>query len=527
MLLTQSSSQWRAPLAAALRPRAAAALGLLTAVILILAGSAWPAFAADKFGLTILHMNDAHGRYLPYKDTETGEMVGGFSRAAALIEKIRAENRARGRETLVLFAGDLLTGTPLSMIYKGELGVRLMNRIGFTAMAVGNHEFDQGQNNLMGKLKPMLEFPALSANIVNSEGEFPFKSMIELKDQQSGTKIVIFGLTTENTPTSTHPANVTGLKFLDPTNTAREILAGLHEDDLVIALTHLGALEDRNLAEACPEIDVIVGGHSHTALTTPAMVGRTLIVQAGAYAKYVGRLDLEVERGRVVSHEGKLIVLDASVPDEPHVAAIIEDYKSRMDAKLGEVIGRTDVFLDGSLRAMRTGEETNLGLLAAYLIAQGAQTQVGLINGGAIRSSIPQGPITISDVYTVLPFGNQPVRIELKGAELAAVLQRSADLEIGSGGKLQTYGITRRLEKGKVVIDKVAGEVFDSNRGYSVAVNDFLAAGGDGYELLKQKAADSVKWPYMTSELLANFIKEKKVVTDETIKEIESRAASR
>jgi 2',3'-cyclic-nucleotide 2'-phosphodiesterase (5'-nucleotidase family) len=472
--------------------------------------------AGDVAELTILHMNDIHGHYLPRKVEGYPEPVGGLARAETLIRRITAENRATGRETLILFAGDLLTGTPFSMVFKGELGVKLMNRIGFRTMTVGNHEFDQGLGNLVSRLKPSAAFPIMSANIYYA-GDKPnghvFETSIMKPVAGSGPPMLILALTTEETPTSTNPKNVEGLRFADPVRTAKEMLKSVSEDCLVIAVTHLGVTGDEKLARSCPKIDVIVGGHSHTALFEPIKTGNAVIVQAGAYAEYLGRLDLEVEDGRVIKSRGKLIPLTSEIPEDREVASVIEQYQAKMDSRLRDVIGRTDVLLGGSMRKVRSDENTNLGELIAYLAAKNVHAQTGLINGGSIRASIHKGDVTLADVYTVLPFGNHPVKVELTGDDLLRVLQRSADLDSWSGGKLQTFGLSRRIEKGRVIIDKVRGEEFDRGKTYSVAINDFLMAGGDGYTLFRKEGRNIRDGRSPISDLLIDLIKDKKVLT--------------
>ncbi len=480
--------------------------------------------ARDLVRLTILHMNDIHGYYLPHKIGGYAEPVGGLARAGTMIRRIVSENRAKGRETLILFAGDLLTGTPFSMVFKGELGVKLMNGIGFLAMTVGNHEFDQGQENLISRLKPLMNFPLMSANITydrDKPGTRVFDAEMIKRVPGTNLRILILPLTTQETPTSTHPKNVKGLRFLDPIGTAKEMLKPVSDDYLVVALTHLGVKCDKELARSCPKIDVIVGGHSHTALFKPLQDGHAVIVQAGAYAEYLGRLDLVVEDGRVIESAGTLIPLTSEIHDDPKIASVIKEYQAKMDSRLHDVIGRTDVLLDGSMRSLRSNRNTNLGRLIAYLAAKSVHAQVGLINGGSIRASILKGDITLADVYTVLPFGNHPLKVGLRGDELRAVLQRSANLAPGSGGKLQTFGLSCRIKNGKVIIDKVRGEEFDPRKTYSVAINEFLMAGGDGYTLFQKKGRDVSQDRSPISDLLIELIKNKGVITAKLLESID------
>ncbi len=493
------------------------AIGFLSIVVLV--SALCPAFAqtAEPLRLTILYMNDPHAHYEPYQDRDTKELIGGFAKAQTIIREVLAANQAENRETLILMAGDLLMGTPFSTAFKGRLGVKLMNKMKFTAMTVGNHEFDYGQENLLRTLKPQMKFPLLSANTTSESGKPVFARTMQKKFSGSKNKVIILGLTTTDTPITTHPKNVKGLVFHNPIKTASELLKKVKKDDLVIAVTHIGVEEDKELARACPRINVIIGGHTHTTLLEPLRVGDTIICQAGAYAKYLGRLDLEVSNGRVTNYSGRLILLGPDVKENEAIKSIIDEHKKLMDKSLNEVVGRTEVFLDGTRWNIRSGQNTNLGGLIACNMASSSGSDVAMINGGSIRGSLKNGDITLNDVYTALPFPNTVVTMVLEGKDLTAALERSAELEPGSGGKLQTFGIKYRTENGQVKIEDVRGKGFDPEATYSVAINDFLAAGGDGYTVFKEKGKNRYDSSLLVSDLLIGFIKAKKVITPETL----------
>ncbi len=221
--------------------------------------------------------------------------------------------------------------------------------------------------------------------------------------------------------------------------------------------------------------------------------------------------------GRIVKHQGELIHLGPEVKEDPQIAAVIEKYKSEMGPELGKVIGKTNVFLDGGRSAIRSGRDTNLGRLLTFLMADYAKADVAVINGGGIRESIREGDITMSDVFTVLPFSNVVVKMDLAGEDLRKVLQFSQDLEPGSGGKLQTFGIAYSLKNGKVIIDSIRGKSFDPASTYSVATNDFLASGGDGYSILKENGWNCYNYAEQVSDLLIDFIKHKQIVTQDLV----------
>jgi 5'-nucleotidase/UDP-sugar diphosphatase len=484
----------------------------LLCLILLLPVFAAAASSEKPLKLTILYMNDPHAHYLPYKIADEQGPIGGFAKAQTVIEQVRARCIAEGRDTLTLMAGDLLMGTPFSTVFKGELGVRLMNCMKFDAMAVGNHEFDYGLPNLLDNMRQRMSFPLLSANIRTEDGRCVLKRLI-VRNGNQGTKIVIFGLTTQWTPSMTLTRNVKGLVFEDPTAVARALLRHFKDEDLIIALTHVGVEVDRKLARACPGIDVIIGGHSHTRIAVPEKVGSTLICQAGAYAKYVGRLDLVADRGRVASSQGKLIFLGPSVKADPKVASIIQSYQAKMDKRFGKAAGRTDVFLDGSRRGVRSDKETNLGKLVAFIMAHSVNADVGLVNGGAIRGSLSQGNITVGDVYTVLPFQDTVVKVTLTGGILRGVLQRSLKLPLGSGGKLHTYGLTYAVRDGKLKTLKVRGQPFSPEKHYSAAINNFLATGGDGYGIFQRKGRDMQDTRLIPSDLFIDYLQKHQVLT--------------
>ena len=270
--------------------------------------------------------------------------------------------------------------------------------------------------------------------------------------------------------------------------------------------------EDKELARACPRINVIIGGHTHTALFQPLRVGDTIICQAGAYAKYVGRLDLEALDGRVINYSGRLILLGPDVKEDEEIKSIIKERKKLMDNSLNQVIGRTEVFLDGTRWNIRSGQDTNLGRLIAYNMASNSGADLAMINGGSIRESLKNGDITLNDVYTALPFPNTVVTMALKGKDLEAALAKNLELEPGSGGKLQTFGIKYHVANGQVRIEDIRGKGFDPEATYKVAINDFLAAGGDGYTVFKEKGKNHYDSSLLVSDLLIAFIKAKKVI---------------
>ncbi len=480
---------------------------------LLIPPAVWSQDARDVLKLTILHMNDPHAHYVPYEKKGMDGRIGGFGKAASVLRAAQARSTTEGRHTLVLMAGDLLMGTQFSTVFKGSLGVLLMNHMKFDAMTVGNHEFDYGKANLISHLKPSMAFPLLSENTRTREGKYVFDRVIMKKYPDSDTRVILFGLTTSETPVTTLPDNVRGLVFHDPIKTACELLKDFNLEDFIVAVTHIGIYEDRKLAAACPKIDVIIGGHSHTKIFTPEKVGDTLICQAGAYAEFLGKLDVDVTNGKVLTHAGHLILLGPEVEEDAQIVSVIKNREAQMDTQLNDVIGTTEVFLDGSLKRVRAGTDTNLGRLITSVMARTCGAEVAIINGGAVRQSLKEGSITIGEVYSVLPFRGTLVKLSLSGEDLRATLQRSHDLQEGSGGKLQVFGVTQKVEDGKVLVEQVAGKDFDPAGIYTVAINNFLLAGGDGYKIFAEKGQKIERIGSLIADLVIDYIKKEKVIT--------------
>ncbi len=396
------------------------------------------------------------------------------------------------------------------------MGQKLLTKMKFDAMVVGNHEFDYGYH-LLKKFNLESDFRILSANIVDKEGRKPFKEFFIKRFEGKDLQIVIFGLTTPSTVYTTHPKNVRSLKFLDPIETANKVLNQFHEEDLIIALTHLGVEDDKKLAEACPKIDLIVGGHSHTKIEQPLKINKTLICQAGAYAEFVGKIDIDVENGQIIKFNGELIRLTEEFEEDEKIASLIEKFKKKVDIRFEKKVAESKVFLDGEKGSVRS-KETNLGKLICKVMRINVTADLALMNGGGIRASIQKGDIKLKDIYTVLPFDSTLVTINLKGKYLLEALQRSADLKSGDGGKLHTSGITYTNKKGKIEISMIRKEKFDPEKNYKIALPNFIAEGGDGYVIFQEKGEDFVDTGLIIRDALIDYIKKRKVLTEEHLK---------
>ncbi|MBS3938340.1 MAG: 5'-nucleotidase C-terminal domain-containing protein [Peptococcaceae bacterium] len=451
-------------------------VALLVAIVLVVSLSSGFTSANSPITLTIFHTNDIHSRVASSATTL------GYARIATIVQAERAVNP----NVLLLEAGDAFHGQSIANLSRGQAIVDIMNLLQYDAMVPGNHDFNFGQARL-AELAGMARFPLLAANV-------------EGKDFQShvirtigGRRIAIIGVATPETAYKTHPRNVVGLTFSNPSAGISRLVASLRPQvDLVVVLAHLGQDGDYTslaLARDVQDIDLIIDGHSHD--TRTVQVGRTLIVQAGEFGNHLGRIDVEfTPTGRVRLAHSLIEAADSTaVAQDPRVLEIINRYNQNVNAIHAQVVGSTTVRLEGERALVRTAE-TNLGNLVTDAMLRASGADFAVTNGGGIRASIPAGQVTRRHVFDVLPFGNLVVTQKIKGAQILELLEFSARLwPAQNGAFLQvaglTYSIDTTRESGRRVHSvKIKGQPVDLAREYIMATNDFLAAGGDGYAVL-------------------------------------------
>lgn len=431
-----------------------------------------------KSVIRILHVNDFHGFAEPYIPLGSHELRGGISYLAGEVERLRAE-----KPTLLLAAGDMISGNNWANLFKGRSSIEVMNAMRFDAMAPGNHEFDFGIEVLEKRISEA-EFPVLASNV---KGLGPIMKPYIIREI-GGVKVAIIGVVTDETPVTTNPANVAGLTFGLPEAAVERYLRELEgKADIKIVLSHIGHSNDRLLAEKMKGIHVIVGGHSHTKVSKPEVVGGTIIVQAWEHAKALGVLDITVEDGVVKSFEGHLVEISPSEGKaDLKVEDIVSKYQKKVSALMDERIGFAGADLDGEDVRFK---ETNLGDLVADIMRGTSGADAAIINGGTIRTSIHKGEIIIGDIYSVLPFDNYIVAVRLTGGQIRQALEHGVSaVEQREGRFPQISGIafiySRSAPAGKRVREiSIHGRPVEMSKEYTVATNDFLAAGGDGYKV--------------------------------------------
>jgi 5'-nucleotidase / UDP-sugar diphosphatase len=432
---------------------------------------------AQALELRILYVNDFHGFGSGERVLSSGKTEGGVARLAALAERLRRE-----KPSLFLAAGDMIQGDAWANLFSGRSVVEVMNVMGFDAMVLGNHEFDFGSRALQ-ELIETSQFPVLGANVQGLKGLRPYV-VREIK----GLKVAVVGIVTEDTAIYAQK-NLQGIRFQAHAEAVQERLDELRgKVDLIVVLSHIGYLADLDLARNVRGIDVIVGGHSHTRLETPVRVGRTIIVQAWKHGRALGVLDLDVEKGEIEKASGHLEPVESSLSEDEAVRSIVEFYRKQMGDRMNEVIGRAGIDLDCD--GVRTGE-TNFGDLVADIVRESSGADLAIINGGSIRRSIPKGDIRLGDIYSALPFDNYIISIRLSGKDLVRVLEHGVSaVEAEEGRFPQVSGLSLSFSRSGLPGSRirqvmVGGEPVADRKVYSVATNDYLTAGGDGYTLFE------------------------------------------
>lgn len=496
-----------------------------------------------EYTLTVLHTNDVHARILQFNrfgsscgedDAAEGKCFGGVARRATKINEIRAE----GGNVILVDGGDQFQGTLFYTQYKGEAAQRFMNTLSYDAMAVGNHEFDDGPGVLASFIQGA-NFPVLSANIdVSQEPELaglldPY-TVLEV----GGEKIGVVGYTTEDTAILSSPGpNVVFNNIEKSADTAVAELEAMGINKIV-ALSHAGFGRDRQVAAAVDGIDVIVAGHTNTYLSNtdpdaegpyPVVINSpngdpVLIVSDFTWGKYLGRLDVTFDtNGIAVSWEGNPILLDASVPEDADIRAEAEALNEPLAELRNQIVGSAAVDLIGERSSCRF-EECNMGNLItdAILWATAAEgAQIAFQNGGGIRASIPAGDVSLGNVLEVLPFGNTIATFKLKGADVVAALENGVSRaenpeNEGTGRFPQVAGLHYTWNPDLPVGSRIISVEVENPDGtfspidhdavYKVAANNFMRQGGDDYSVFAEKAIDPYDFGPTLDRAVANYI---------------------
>lgn len=518
------------------------------AVSLTLLSGAASAWEKDKtYAITILHTNDHHGHFW---QNDHGEY--GLGAQKTLVDGIRREVAAQGGSLLLLSGGDINTGVPESDLQDAEPDFRGMNLVGYDAMAIGNHEFDNPLSVLRQQEK-WATFPLLSANIYQkSTGQRLFKPYA-LFDKQ-GIKIAVIGLTTDDTAKIGNPEYFTDMEFRVPAQEAKQVVEQLRKDekpDVIIAATHMGHYDngehgsnapgDVEMARSLPAgyLDMIVGGHSQDPVCmagdnrkqadyvpgTPCSPDRqngTWIVQAHEWGKYVGRADFEFRNGELKLVHYQLIPVNLKkkvekadgtservyytqqIAEDPTLMKLLTPFQDKGKAQLGVKIGSVNGKLEGDRSKVRF-VQTNLARVMLAAQRERADADFAVMSGGGVRDSIESGDITYKNVLKVQPFGNTLVHVDMKGREVEQYLAVVANMKPDSGAYAQFANVSLVADGKGVSEVKINGQPLQADKTYRMATLNFNALGGDGYPKL-DGLPSYVNTGFIDAEVLKQYI---------------------
>ncbi|WP_010139243.1 bifunctional metallophosphatase/5'-nucleotidase [Oceanicola sp. S124] len=478
---------------------------LLTSVA-ALALSAGTAMA--DYSLTILHTNDFHARFEPIsaydsgcsaEDNTEGKCFGGSARLVTAVE----EARARAGNSILVDGGDQFQGTLFYTYYKGKLAAEMMNKLGYDAMTVGNHEFDDGPEVLRGFMDAV-DFPVLMSNAdVSAEPLLADTLMKSTTIEVGGEMIGLIGLTPQDTDELASPGD--NITFSDPSEAVQGEVDKLTAEGVnkIIVLSHSGYKVDQTVAANTTGVDVIVGGHSNTYLSNsaenaegpyPTMVGETAIVSAYAYGKFLGELNVTFDdEGKLLSAEGEPLIMDGNVAEDDATVARIAEAAVPLDEIRNKVVAEAAEEIVGARDVCRAMECGMGNLIADAMLERVADQgiEIAIANSGGIRASIDAGEVTMGEVLTVLPFQNTLSTFQVTGATFVEALENGvSQMEEGAGRFPQVAGVTFTVdpsaEAGSRISDvMVGGAPIDPEKVYGVVSNNYVRNGGDGYAMFK------------------------------------------
>ena len=541
------------------------AFTLLASITLSITACKTAPSSTDKQGgselryLTILHTNDNHGRFWHNEDGEYG-----MAARKTLIDQLRGEAQAKGHAVLLLSGGDINTGVPESDLQYAEPDFKGMSLIGYDAMALGNHEFDNSLDVL--KLQQTwANFPFLSANIFYKDSDQnAFKEYTIFKQQD--LTIAVIGLTTTDTAKIGNPQYIKNLNFKEPIEITRALTQKLEQQykpDITIAVTHMGHYAnaahgsndpgDVTLARSLPynTLDMIIGGHSQNTVCmlaeninntsfkpgmdcTPDYQNGTWIMQAHEWGKYVGKAEFSLTNGELSLLNYKLLPVnlylhtpqdDGStkyelatnyIPPDPALRAFLLPFQTKGAAQIEGAIGYVDQKLEGDRNKVRV-QQTNLARLIIQAQMNTVGADFGVISGGGIRDSIDAGEVSYKDVLKVHPFKNTIAYIDWLGQDLWDYLDVLATFTAGSGAYLQYHKLKYERKDGVLSSVYINGKALDKKQRYRMSINSFNASGGDGYPNLLNRAG-FVMTQETDAQALSRFFIENSPISAEAFK---------
>jgi 2',3'-cyclic-nucleotide 2'-phosphodiesterase (5'-nucleotidase family) len=435
-----------------------------------------PGAPRAQAALTFLQINDVYA-------TTPVDGAGGLARVATIKRRLSAG----GRPVIMALAGDFLSPSVASSVFKGEQMVAALNAAGLDLATFGNHEFDFGIDVLAQRMAES-KFQWVVSNVLDARTGKAIGNSVPYALRDVGAlKVGFIGLCL--TSAQIAPAVRGSFRFIDPMQAAAQYIPVLQRAgaNAVVAITHLTFAEDRALVARFPQIDLVIGGHEHYPIASVEQ--HALISKAGSDAKFAARIDVNRAPGGTLERFYELIPVTSAIPDEPETARVVADYESRLSKELDTVVGTTSTPLDAT--EVRLVQETALGNLIADALRADVGADIGLANAGGARGSrvYAAGPLTRRTLLSIHPFGNVACKIAVSGRVLLDALNSGVSkLPAGAGQFPQVSGVTMRVDVrgppgNRVSNVRVNGEPLDMNRTYTVGLPDFLQKGGDNYSM--------------------------------------------
>lgn len=431
--------------------------------------------------LTVLQINDVYS-------TVPIDGLGGLARVATLKQNLVTA----GRTPVLVLAGDFLSPSVASSVFKGEQMVAALNAAGLDLATLGNHEFDFGVDVLVQRMRES-RFQWVISNVIDTDTGQPVGGAPPYVIKTFGAlKVGFIGLCLTTSEIS--PEKLAHVRLVDPLAAAATYVPVLEREgvNVIVAITHLAFSDDRALAQRFPQIDLIVGGHEHYPIT--ATENRTLISKAGSDAKFVARVDVNRQTTGIVERFFELIPVTSAVPDEPRTAGVVKSYEDRLGTELNAIVATTQVPLDANTLRLRASE-TNLGDMFADAVRDDAQSDLAILNSGTIRGDrvFSAGPITRRTIIEWHPLGNVVCKVSVPGRIVLQALEHGVSKLPATAGQFpQVSGITLRVSAnapaGQRVSDvRIGGRPLDPDKTYTVAIVNYMLTGGDGYDMFRNQ----------------------------------------
>ena len=487
---------------------------VLVISLLIVANCSLYGLPTEKVEFTILHTSDIHAHLMPF-DCASGTAMGGYARIKAYKDHLEEKE---GRKVILLSSGDIFQGTFFYRFFQGIPDIEFMNDSGYSAMALGNHEFDSGQESLFEAVQ-YSKFPILAANI-------NFKRIPELQDKikpwtiipistETGTvKVGVIGMTNSKLKSIVPGVFVNDFDLSDPQKTLNRYYPEIKKAgaDIVLLLSHLGWEKEVEIFNNDMRLSGVLGGHSHLPIDPPIVVsninGDRFISEPGEWGSSITRYDCVFDSGKLNVKSAGLIPMSNDLPEDAEMRRKIDELWEKIQVKVNVPISKTENFLDGKREHIRN-QETNLGNLIADMINADINSDISVMNGGGIRASIATGTITTGDVLNVLPFDNYLVKLQLKGSSIIKVFDQVRENVLASpgfGGYLQvSRGVEVRYSQTGTEVS-LQGEKLNPDKLYWVTTNDFLAWGGNGLTAFTECVA-SESTGMLAANAFLNFLK--------------------